>query len=191
MLSMTLLIVSLLVGCGPSGWDHKATANVKEASALVGGFSDDDRRAYIAGLQRIRRLKQKAGQYTIGQVVDDGRTAAQAREGPKQIRPEYDADGAYDQGHYRALFEGHSYPMEEAMTDRSWAQALMAARRVGNRSGIQTSYDESSYIKFDPPVSCKVASQDAVSPYEPVECIVQQGEHTGEKVYATVIATGR
>ena len=188
---LVFVAVSVLAACGRSGWDHKATASVKAASDLVGGFSDDDRRAYIAGLQRIRRLKQRPGQYTIGDVVYDGHASEQAHQGPKLIRPEYDADGAYDQGHNRALFEGHSYSMEEAMTDRSWAQTLMLARRVGNRSGIQTSYDEASYLKFDPPVSCKIAIQDAVSHYEPVKCTVQQGEHAGSTVFATVIGSGR
>jgi hypothetical protein len=191
MASGLLIVVSVLAACGRGGWDHKATASVNAASDLVGGFSDDDRRAYVDGLQRIRRLKQRPGQYTIGDVVYDGHASEQAHQGPNLIRPEYDSEGAYDQGHNRPLFEGHSYPMEEAMTDHSWAQTLMLARRVGNRSGIQTAYDESSYVKFDPPVSCKIASQDSVSPYEPVECAVQSGEHAGETVYATVIGSGR
>jgi hypothetical protein len=96
-------------------------------------------------------------------------------------------DSHYFQPHVSALHVDHRYPLEEAMTDESWASALNLARKVGNKSGVENAYGESSYLHFDRRPLCKVVPQPHRSAVEPVTCVVQSGEHSGKTVYATSI----
>ena len=58
---------------------NKAVASEQRASALSGGFSDDERRLYHAGLQHIYNAHQRLGSFTIAQVIDQEREREQQR----------------------------------------------------------------------------------------------------------------
>jgi hypothetical protein len=73
-------VLIVIVGCGRTdGWASKALDNEKVASAKVGGFSDSDKRLYHRGLQHIANAHQRAGAFTIGQVVDQERNRESRR----------------------------------------------------------------------------------------------------------------
>jgi hypothetical protein len=119
--------------------------------------------------------------YHAGKAADEAHAAEWVRD------DEDIADSHLFPSHVSALYVNHSYRVEEAMTDEGWASSLNLARRVGNRSGIETAYEEPSYIHFDPQPMCKVSPQPHRSATDPVTCVVQSGEYAGQTVYATVI----
>jgi hypothetical protein len=125
--------------------------------------------------------KQIMREYDTRKSADETHTAT-------WIRDDEDVpDSHYFLPHVIGLYVNHSYPLEEAMTNEGWASALNLARRVGNRSGIETAYGEASYLHFEHPPQCKVVPQPHRSATDPVTCVIQNGEHAGETVYATVI----
>lgn len=137
-----------------------------------------------------RKMSAEADQRRIVEAASTPVPAAEA-PGPSLVRREQDNydDAHYNAGHLKALYAGHSYPLEEAMTDEGWAKTLLLARQVGNRSGIDTAYGMDSYVHFSPRVRCKVENQPERGPTDPVTCVVLNGELQGQTVYATAIAT--
>lgn len=57
----------------PSWRLMKAVRNVATASATAGGFSNEDRRLYVRGLQHIANVHKPLGSYTISDVIEDER----------------------------------------------------------------------------------------------------------------------
>jgi len=100
------------------------------------------------------------------------------------------ADDNYNQGAQKTLYAGRSYLLAEASTDEAWANTLILARTAGNTDGIKTAYDQDGYLHFSPRVMCLVVDQPERSRMQAVQCVIQQGDHKGETVYASAIGDG-
>ncbi len=64
-----------------TGWDAKATASERAASAAVGGFDATQRVLYHQGLEHLYHTHQRIGSFTIRQVVNQERAREAARRG--------------------------------------------------------------------------------------------------------------
>jgi hypothetical protein len=92
------------------------------------------------------------------------------------------------------IYVGKRYKLLEGMTDEGWAQALILARNVGNRSGIENAYGDSSYERFevaDAPTYL-VQQQDPVgveneAVKDPIACKLDDGT----VIYATELTATR
>lgn len=81
--------IALLTACGnatndatnsASGWSGKAVPSVQATSRLVGGFSDEQRKLYILGIQHVLNAHQRIGTFTIQQVIQEERGREQQRQ---------------------------------------------------------------------------------------------------------------
>lgn len=85
---LALSILLVIAACGSGQWTHKGVASEKQASDLVGGFSDDDKKLYHAGLQHIYNAHQRPGQFTIGAILDEERARDNNRDAARRKQAE-------------------------------------------------------------------------------------------------------
>lgn len=90
-----------LLASAPSGWNHKAVSDDREASKFVGAFSPEQARLYHDGLLHVLHLHQTPGRYTIREVVQGERaraTARQRKRNPTQVGKPRTSSAAPDSG---------------------------------------------------------------------------------------------
>ena len=94
---VVILILLVAAGIGVTSWvrshgnarqisnagvyRHKAVASVSEAAKIIGGFpSDEDEDNFRSGVDHVLKLHHRAGDFTIYQVVMEGRALREQRD---------------------------------------------------------------------------------------------------------------